>query len=178
MFFVPCDSWQTLFFPKVCRYYEIFTTAILLFSLKQLFWKKFVFYDIGDNGKFQKKLLYTIFKNTWKTFVADFFYENVFYTLYFFNCSTHFFIKLFLFWKTQNISESMFLHNTVELLSIAFLFTKDLYKRWVFYIKWERNYISKLHSMMKHILMSLFKEITERQKKKFSKRNRRNCRPT
>ena len=171
MFFVPCDSWQTLFFPKVCRYYEILQPPYCCFLWNNYFERSsyFMILEITNtnaNGKFQKKLLYTIFKNTWKTFVADFFYENVFYTLYFFNCSTHFFIKLFLFWKTQNISESMFLHNTVELLSIAFLFTKDLYKRWVFYIKWERNYISKLHSMMKHILMSLFKEITERQKKK------------
>ena len=89
------------------------------------------------------------------SYVADFFYDNVFYTLYFFNCSTLFFIKLFFFfWKTQNISESMFLHNIVELYWISFLFIKDLYKRWVFYIKWEQNYISKLHSMMTHNLMS------------------------
>ena len=121
------------------------------------------------------KLSYTILMHTWKTFVADFF-MIMFFTLFNLWLSTLFFMSFM--WKTQNISESMFLHNTVELLSIAFLFTKDLYKRWVFYIKWERNYISKLHSMMKHILMSLFKEITERQKKKFSKRNRRNCRPT
>ena len=37
------------------------------------------------------------------------FYNNVFYTLYFFNCYTLFSIRLFFFfWKTQNISESMF----------------------------------------------------------------------
>ena len=33
------------------------------------------------------------------------------------------------------------------------------------YIKWEQNYISKLHSMMTQILMSWFNESTERQKK-------------
>ena len=50
------------------------------------------------------------------SYVAGFFYDNVFYTLYLFTCSTIFFIKLFFFfWKTQNISESMFLHNTAEL---------------------------------------------------------------
>ena len=35
------------------------------------------------------------------SYVADFFYDNVFYTLYFFNCSTLFFIKLFLFLKNS-----------------------------------------------------------------------------
>ena len=38
-----------------------------------------------------------------------------------------------------------------------------------FYIKWEQNYISKLHSMMTHILMSWFKESTERRKTNFLK---------
>ena len=74
--------------------------------------------NTNANAKFQKKLSYTILIHTWKTFVCSWlFYDNVFYTLYLFNCSTLFFIKLFFFfWKTQNISESMFLHNTVELL--------------------------------------------------------------
>ena len=49
MFFVPCDSWKTLFFLKVCRYCEIFTTAILPFPFKQVFWKKSIFYAIGDS---------------------------------------------------------------------------------------------------------------------------------
>ena len=81
MFFVPCDNWKTLFFLKVCRYCEIFSTAILSFSLKQVFWKKSVFYAISTitpgilkschntNARFQKKLSYTIFIHTWKTFV-------------------------------------------------------------------------------------------------------------
>ena len=38
-----------------------------------------------------------------------------------------------------------------------------------FYIKWEQNYISKLHSMMTHVLMSWFKESTERGKTTFLK---------
>ena len=46
-FFVPCDSWKTLFFLKVCRYYEIFSNPVLSFSLKQVFWKKSVFYAIS-----------------------------------------------------------------------------------------------------------------------------------
>ena len=47
MFFIPCDSWKTLFFLRVCRYCEIFSTAILSFSLKQVFWKKSVFCAIS-----------------------------------------------------------------------------------------------------------------------------------
>ena len=43
-----------------------------------------------------------------KNFCSQLFCDNVFCTLYFFNCSRLFFIKLFLFWKTQNISESIF----------------------------------------------------------------------
>ena len=38
-----------------------------------------------------------------------------------------------------------------------------------FYIKWEQNYISKLHCMMTHILMSWFKERAKRRKTNFLK---------
>ena len=38
-----------------------------------------------------------------------------------------------------------------------------------FYIRWEQNYISKLDSMMAHILMSWFKESIEKQKTSFVK---------
>ena len=38
-----------------------------------------------------------------------------------------------------------------------------------FYIKWEQNYISKLHSIMTDILMSWFKESTEKRKTSFLK---------
>ena len=37
MFFVPCDNWKTLFFLRVFSYCEIFSTAILSLSLKQVF---------------------------------------------------------------------------------------------------------------------------------------------
>ena len=47
------------------------------------------------NAKFKKKLSYTILIQTWKT--SRLFYDNVFYTLYFVNCSTLVFIKLFFF---------------------------------------------------------------------------------
>ena len=45
--FMPCDKWETLIFLKACRYNEIFPTAILSYSLKDAFWKKFVFYFIS-----------------------------------------------------------------------------------------------------------------------------------
>ena len=38
-----------------------------------------------------------------------------------------------------------------------------------FYIKWEQDYVSKLYSMMTHVLMSLFKESAERRKTSFLK---------
>ena len=47
MFLVPCDNWKMLFFLKVCRYCEIISTLTLSFSLKQMFWKKSVFYVIS-----------------------------------------------------------------------------------------------------------------------------------
>ena len=43
IFFVPCDNWNTLLFLKVCHSCEIFSTAILPFSLKQVSWKKPLF---------------------------------------------------------------------------------------------------------------------------------------
>ena len=45
-FFNPCDNLKTLFLLKVCLYFEIFSTIILLLSLKQVFWRKSVFYVI------------------------------------------------------------------------------------------------------------------------------------
>ena len=43
MFFILCDNWTTLLFMKVCRYFEIFLSAMLLLSLKPVFCKKYVF---------------------------------------------------------------------------------------------------------------------------------------
>ena len=42
------------------------------------------------------------------------------------------------------------------------------------YIRWEQNYISKLHSMMTHILMPWFKESTERRETRFVKKTVKN----
>ena len=38
-----------------------------------------------------------------------------------------------------------------------------------FYLKWEQNFISKLDGMMTHILMSWFKESTEKKQTNFLK---------
>ena len=87
--FCSMNCWKTLFFLKVCRYCEIFTTTILLFSFKQVFWKKSIFYAIGDSALLILMLMQSSKKryciHTWKTFVADFFYDD-FHTLYVFNC--------------------------------------------------------------------------------------------
>ena len=44
MFPIPCGNWKTLLLTKVCRYNEILSTAKFMLSLKQVFWKKSVFY--------------------------------------------------------------------------------------------------------------------------------------
>ena len=102
-----------------------------------------------------KKAMVKLLTHTSKAFVADFFIIT--FTLYFFNCSTLFFIKLFFFFEKLKTSMKACFY-------ITFINSFFIYKRWVFYIKWEQNYISKLHSMMTHLLMSWFKESTERQK--------------
>ena len=47
MFFILCDNWKTLLFIKVYRYCGIFLYAMLLLSLKPVFWKKSVFYALS-----------------------------------------------------------------------------------------------------------------------------------
>ena len=47
MFFIWYEMWKTLFFLKVYRYFDISSTTLLLSSLKQVFWKKSVFYIIS-----------------------------------------------------------------------------------------------------------------------------------
>ena len=46
-FLIPWDNWRTLFFLNVCRYFEVFSTIISLFSLKQCFERSpyFTFYQ-------------------------------------------------------------------------------------------------------------------------------------
>ena len=101
------------------------------------------------------KLSYTISIHTWKTLVADFFYDNVFYSLYFLT-AWHFFYKwVGFFWKT---SKHLWKH----------LFTWYC-RTFINSLLFIKGYISKLHSMMTYILMSWFIESTERQKSTFLK---------
>ena len=64
MFFILCDTWNTLLFMKVYRYSETVLSAMLLLSLKTVYCKKSVFYalspqqqyDTDANTKFQNKV--------------------------------------------------------------------------------------------------------------------------
>ena len=47
MFFILCDTWKTSLFITVYRYSEIILTAMLLLSLKTMFWRKSVFYALS-----------------------------------------------------------------------------------------------------------------------------------
>ena len=82
------------------------------------------------------------------------------------------------FWKNQNISESMFLHNTIyrTLLNSYLLKGESLYKMRT--KESGQNYIPKLHSMMTHILISWFKESTKGRKTSFLKELVEKWRPT
>ena len=120
MFFIPCGNWKTLFFIKFCRYFEISSSALLLLSLKQVFWKKIVFYVTStitvqclcQSSKI--KLSYTILildKLSWLIcFILFYFILILFFfffcTLLFFQCSTLVFINGF-FWRNQTLSESV-----------------------------------------------------------------------
>ena len=46
--FIPCDNWKTLFFIKVYRYRQVSSTVMFLRSLKQMIWKKSVFFFIFE----------------------------------------------------------------------------------------------------------------------------------
>ena len=47
VFFILWDNWKTLLLMKVCRYFEIFLSTMLLLSLKPVFWKKSAFYALS-----------------------------------------------------------------------------------------------------------------------------------
>ena len=63
IFLIPCDKWRTLFFLKACRYFKIFSTAIFLLSLKQVFWKKSLFYIISTITLKKVLILYYLHNN-------------------------------------------------------------------------------------------------------------------
>ena len=47
MFLILCDNWKTLLFIIVYHYPEIILTAMLLLSLKPVFWRKSAFYPLS-----------------------------------------------------------------------------------------------------------------------------------
>ena len=66
MFFVPCDNWKLLFFLKVCRYCDIFSTVILSFYFETSVLKEVPILRYLDNqcsantnanAKFQNKVI-------------------------------------------------------------------------------------------------------------------------
>ena len=62
MFFILFDNWKSLFFVKVCRYFEVLSATILQLSMKQVFWKKLVFYVISSFFKnvLNSKISFTV----------------------------------------------------------------------------------------------------------------------
>ena len=138
MFFVPCDSWKTLFFlwDGLSLLWDFFNRHNVVFFETSVLEEVSIFRCLHYNSAVlmlmlilsskKAKLYYTY--TYLKNFRSWLFYDNVFYTLYFLNCSTLFFIKLFFyFWKTQNISEDMFLHQYCRTSINSFF----IYKRWV-----------------------------------------------
>ena len=113
---------------------------------------------------FRIKLLHTILIQTWKN--CSFF--TVFISWLF-----HTFLYKWVFFEKIKTSQKacFYIMYTICRTFLNSFFIKLFYKNVSFYLRWEQNYISKLHSMMTHILMSWFKESTER--RKFSKRTRR-----
>ena len=82
MFFVPCDNWKTLVVLKDCCYCEIFSAAILSFSLKKVLKKVHVLHYLHNNSAVlilmlmqssKMKASYTIPIHTGNNFIADFF---------------------------------------------------------------------------------------------------------
>ena len=100
------------FFQSLSSLWDFFNRK-LSFSLKQVFWKKSVFCAVStrtvstntttlvlilmlilsSKKSYPILYLYILVKLSYE---AGFFYDNVFYALYLLNCSTLFFIKLFL----------------------------------------------------------------------------------
>ena len=91
MFFNLCDSWKTLLFIKVYRCSAIFLSAMLLLSLKLVFWKKSLI-SAMTISKFKNKVVTNF------TLVNS---SNFFFTNEIFCYKWHFLYK-------QNLSGSMF----------------------------------------------------------------------
>ena len=108
IFFIPFDNWKSLLFVKVCSYFEIILAVILQLSLKQVFWKKSVFYMISTislqryHQSFKIKPSYTVLDK-----LSELVLWLRFYTLYFATVP-HFSLSMNFLWKTQNLCKNMF----------------------------------------------------------------------
>ena len=138
MFFTPCDNWKTLFSVNVCRSFEIFSTVILLLSLKQVFWQKSVFYVISTiTMRYQYQSLkecyhllfvldklfqFTLCRNMGgrlpnSCFMKTFLLSFIFWLFYNF-------LYKWIFWNTKTLWKHVF-HNCIFKNSLVFI-------RWVF----------------------------------------------
>ena len=89
IFFVSCDNWKTWFFLKVCRYCNVFANLHIVIFFETSVLKEVRILNYLQNNSamlmlsFKIEWRYSMLIHTWKTFVADFFYDNVFCILYF-----------------------------------------------------------------------------------------------
>ena len=60
--FIPCDNWKTLFLYKFLVTQQFGETAIILCSLKQVFWKKSAFYTRYLHGNIAMLLIPKVHK--------------------------------------------------------------------------------------------------------------------
>ena len=106
--------------------------------------------NTNANDEFQNKAIVQCTYTYLKNFCSWIFLRyNVFYNLYFFLLFDTFLNRWVYFWKTQNISESMFLYDTAELLWIACYLLKVY-----FYISENKITYQNYVCTMTHILMS------------------------
>ena len=92
MFFVPCDNWKTLFFLKFVVTVRFFQPPYCRFILNKCFERSPCYSHNKSavlmlipilSSKIKLSYFYHAILCTWITFVADFFYDNVFNTLTF-----------------------------------------------------------------------------------------------
>ena len=77
MLFIPCDNWKTLFFPKVCRYFEICSIAVIVVFFEASVLKELRILRYLHN---YRAALILQLQNKAIVFYTK---ANVFYTLYF-----------------------------------------------------------------------------------------------
>ena len=107
---------------------RFFLTILLSFSLRQVFWKTSIFYLHNNSAvlilMLSSKIMlsYTILIQTWETF-AGFFYDKVFYTLYFMTVP-HFFLWMSFFFEKLKTSLKSYFYINCRTFVNRFLFIK------------------------------------------------------